>query len=135
MTAIDVVPAGNQLYEVEVHDEDGTSTHQVTVPDEFLGELDTEGIAAQDVVFAAVAFLTDREGHHELDDHIDLATMADNYEGFADRIADLARQGTLREARREGQPEEPAPSGDERLLQEVREEQRDGEVSQPTEGL
>jgi hypothetical protein len=134
MTAIDVVPAGNQLYEVEVRDSDGTSTHQVSVADDFLASLDTEGIAAQDVVFAAIAFLTDREGHHELDERFDLTEMADRYEGFADRIADLARQGTLQQARREGQPEPSEPTGDERLLQEVREEQRAGVVSQPTEG-
>ncbi len=134
MTSIDVVPAGNQLYEVEIRDEDGTSTHQVSVADSFLDHLDSEGVSAQDLVFAAVAFLADREGHHELDDRIELAEVAERYEGFTDRIADLAHQGILQQARREGEAEESAPSGDERLLQEVREEQRQGEVSQPTEG-
>lgn len=134
MTAIDVVPAGNQLYEVEISDQDGTSRHEVSVADSFLDELDTDGVAAQDLIFAAVAFLTDREGHHELDDRIELSQVADRYEGFSDRIADLARQRTLHEARREGPSEESQPSGDERLLDEVRREQQAGEVSQPTEG-
>lgn len=134
MTAIDVVPAGNQLYEVEIRDEDGTSTHQVSVADEFLDQLDTQGVAAQDVVFAAMALLNDRGGHHELDEHIELAEVAQRFQGFSDRIADLARQNTLREARREGIAEPDEPSSDERLLEEVREEQRAGDVSQPTEG-
>ena len=134
MTAIDVIPAGNQLYEVEVRDADGTSTHQVSVADHFLEELDAEGVAAQDLVFAAMAFLADREGHHELDDRIELADLADRYEGFTDRVADLARQGTLREARRADKPSD-EPTGDERLLQEVEREQRDGKVSQPEEEL
>jgi hypothetical protein len=134
MTAIDVIPAGNQLYEVEVRDGDGTSTHQVSVADHFLEELDVDGVAAQDLVFAAVAFLADREGHHELDDRIELADLADRYEGFTDRIADLARQRTLQEARRQGEPAE-EPTGDERLLEEVEREQRDGDVSQPENEL
>lgn len=134
MTAIDIVPAGNQLYEVEISDQDGTSRHEVSVADSFLDELDTDGVAAQDLIFAAVAFLTDREGHHELDDRIELSQVADRYEGFRDRIADLARQRTLHEARREDPSEASQPSGDERLLDEVRREQQAGEVSQPTEG-
>jgi hypothetical protein len=134
MTAIDVIPAGNQLYEVEVRDGDGTSTHQVSVADHFLEELDVDGVAAQDLVFAAVAFLADREGHHELDDRIELADLADRYEGFTDRIADLARQRTLQEARRQGEPAD-EPTGDERLLEEVEREQRDGDVSQPENEL
>ena len=134
MTAIDVIPAGNQLYEVEVRDEDGTSTHQVSVADHFLEALDADGVAAQDLVFAAMAFLADREGHHELDDRIELAELADRYEGFTDRIADLARQRTLHEARRQDEPSD-EPTGDERLLAEVEREQRDGDVSQPTDEL
>ena len=134
MTAIDVVPAGDQLYEVEVRDADGTSSHQVSVSDDFLEELDTEGVAAQDVVFAAMAFLADREGHHELDDRIELAELAGRYEGFTHRIADLARQGTLREARRQSEPSD-EPTGNERLLEDVQREQRDGEASQPRDGF
>jgi hypothetical protein len=134
MTAIDVIPAGNQLYEVEVRDADGTSTHQVSVADDFLEQLDADGVAAQDLVFAAMAFLADREGHHELDDRIELAELADRYEGFTDRIADLARQRTLHEARRADEPAD-EPTGDERLLEEVEREQRDGQVSQPKEEL
>ena len=134
MTAIDVIPAGNQLYEVEVHDADGTSTHQVSVADDFLESLDADGVAAQDLVFAAMAFLADREGHHELDDRIELAELAERYEGFTDRIADLARQRTLQEARRADEPSD-EPTGDERLLEEVEQEQRDGDVSQPKEEL
>lgn len=134
MTAIDVFPAGNQLYEVEVSDAEGTSTHQVSVADDFLEELDAEGVAAQDLVFAAMAFLTDREGHQELDDRIELAELADRYEGFSDRIADLARQGTLHEARRRGEASS-EPTGDERLLDEVEREQREGQTSRPDRGL
>jgi hypothetical protein len=134
MTAIDVIPAGNQLYEVEVRDADGTSTHQVSVADHFLEQLDVDGVAAQDIVFAAMAFLADREGHHELDDRIELAELAGRYEGFTDRIADLARQGTLREARRQGEPSD-EPTGDERLLEEVKREQQEGDASRPTDDL
>jgi hypothetical protein len=130
MTAIDVTPAGNQLYAVDIRDEDGSSSHTVTVPDHFLERLDTDGVAVQDLVFAALAFLTAREGHHELDEQVDLAEVAERYEGFTERISDLARQRTLqgvdddtRDAQR--------PSGDERLLAEVRREQREGDVTPP----
>ena len=67
-------------------------------------------------------------------DRIELAELAERYEGFADRIADLARQRTLQEARRADEPSD-EPTGDERLLEEVEQEQRDGDVSQPKEEL
>ena len=67
-------------------------------------------------------------------DRIELAELAERYEGFTDRIADLARQGTLHEARRRDEPSD-EQTGDERLLAEVTREQRDGQVSQPGEEL
>lgn len=136
MTAIDVTPAGNQLYAVDIRDEDGSSSHTVTVPDHFLERLDTEGVAVQDLVFAALAFLTSREGHQELDEQVDLAEVAERYEGFTERIADLARQRSLRGL--EGDDAaggDERPSGDDRLLAEVEQEQRDGDVTPPDDAL
>jgi hypothetical protein len=134
MTAIDVTPAGNQLYSVDIRDEDGSSTHTVTVPDQFLDQVNTDGVSVQDLVFAALAFLTSREGHHELDEQVDLAEVAERYEGFTERIAALARQRTLQGAQDTGTGDE-RPSGDDRLLAEVKQEQREGEVTSTDDKL
>lgn len=134
MTAIDVFPAGNQLYRVEIRDDDGTSSHEVTVPDDLVAGLDTRNVAIQDLVFAAVAFLTSREGHHELDDRIDLSEVAGRYEGFTARIADLARQRAEQQATRdEREHGDEQLSGDERLLAEVEQEQRAGQATPPSD--
>ncbi len=132
MTAIDVTPAGNQLYSVEIRDEDGSSSHTVTVPDHFIEQLDTDGVSVQDLVFAALAFLTSREGHHELDEQVDLAEVAQRYEGFTERIGALARQRTLQGIEADTDDGEDHPTGDDRLLAEVEQEQERGDVT-PTD--
>lgn len=42
MTAIDVTPAGNRLFQVDIRDAEGESRHEVTVPDELVEQLDTD---------------------------------------------------------------------------------------------
>jgi hypothetical protein len=129
MSTIQVTPAGNQLYEVEISDPEGTTTqHTVTLGDELVDRVATDDVPMQDVVVAAMEFLTGRESRETLDREIDLAAVADRYEGFVEEVPARARILADREPSHPvDEPER--PTGDDRLLAEVKEEQADGDAS------
>jgi hypothetical protein len=128
MTAIEIVPAGNQRYQVEIEDDEGRSRHEVDVPDDLRDRLDTEGIAMQDVVRAAVEFLIDQEGRQRLDRQIDLGDVAARYEGFVEVVPEQAHRRATDAEPPTGQrvTERDDRSSDERLVDEVRQEQAEG---------
>ena len=132
MPTIHVTPAGEQLYEVELQDVDGDSRHTVSVEDPLVEQIATDEMSMQDVVIAAMEFLTARVPRPELDRDISLATVAERYPGFVEQVPArarvLAQQMTAPPTDDEGAAD--APTGDARLLAEVREEQAAGEVSQ-----
>lgn len=132
MAAIEVTPAGNHLYEARIQDGEGESTHQVTVPDDIVSRMDTEGVSMRDVVTAAVEFLAGREDRETLDDHIDLAEAARRYDDFLALIPSRARElATVPDAQLTPDDEPAPPTGDERLRQEVDAEQREGDATPP----
>lgn len=131
MAAIEVTPAGMQLYEVVVTDTDYESHHEVSVPDELLGRLDTRDLALQDLVLTAMAFLLDREGQDALSARIDLGDVASRYEGFVEELPRRARERST-----EGRPptgqhvtDRDAPAGDDRLRADVERDQAEGRAS------
>jgi hypothetical protein len=133
MAAINVTPAGNQLYEVDIRDQQGGSQHEISVPDALLDRMDTDGIAVQDIVRAAVEFLTTRQSREDLDVDIDLSAMADRYEEFVVQVPARARELATDQGPPTGihTADRDEPTGDERLVAEVRAEQADGQATDP----
>ena len=131
MAAIEVTPAGNQLYQVVVTDGGYESRHRLTVPDELVRRMDTGGVAMQDVVLAATEFLLEREGHDELPPEIDLGAVADRYDGFVEQIPVRARERASGEAPPTGAhvDDREEPTGDERLRADVERDQQAGQAS------
>lgn len=139
MTAIDVTPAGNQLFQVDVKDADGDSRHEVAVSDDLLMKLDTSGLALQDIVFASVQFLTSREDREDLPPRIDLAEVAERYDDFTEQVPELARARTTDDepptgtrAKQELAEEDQPLTGRERLIAETKEAQANGQASRDT---
>ena len=133
MTRIEVTPAGNQLYQVDIEDGEGRSQHEIGVPDALLMRLDVRGLAMRDVVHAAVDFLVDQVGRQALDAEVDLGIEAERYEGFDEEVPARARQRASSDEPPTGMRtvDRDAPRGNERLVAEVEEEQRQGRASQP----
>lgn len=133
MTRIDVTPAGNQLYQVDIEDREGRSQHEVGVPDALLMRLDVRGLAMHDVVQAAVEFLLEQVERQDLGAEIDLGVEAERYGDFDEQVPARARQRASSAAPPTGlHTKDPdAPTGNERLVAEVEEEQRQGQASSP----
>lgn len=139
MTAIDVTPAGNQLFQVDVKDADGDSRHEVSVSDDLLMKLDTDGLALQDIVFASVQFLTSRQDRVDLPPRIDLGEVAERYDDFTEQVPELARARASDDAPPHGSratqelaDEDQPLTGRERLIAETKEAQANGQASQGT---
>ena len=132
MPVIEVTPAGNQLYLVDLRD-GRSSRHEVVLPTPLIERLDTEGVAMRDVVVAAIEFLIDRDGRDTLPAAIDLGEVArEESDGrFVDHLQTRAHQVTDSAPPREGPPgtDPSQPSGDDRLLAEVQQDQADGAAS------
>ena len=133
MTAINVIPAGNQLYQVEIDQDGDTSTHELTIPDDLFTHVDPQVVSMQDVALSAVDQLVRLEGRDALDRHIDLGAAAARHGEFLERVTAVAEQRATTATSPDGWQvsEADRPSGDDRLLAEVRAEQEDGEVSRP----
>lgn len=136
MSSIDVTPAGNGLFQVDIRDPQGASRHEISVPDALLEQIDTDGIALQDLVLASVDYLTTRQGRQDLDPQISLGEVAERYDGFVDDIVAMARERATgdtpptgihadAEARADGEQ----LTGDDALVSEVREEQATGQAT------
>jgi hypothetical protein len=130
MPSIEITPAGDQLFEVELRDPQGASSHTVALGDGLVERLASDGMSLQDVVIAGIEFLTSHVEREQLDREIDLGAVAERYEGFDEQVAararELARQETAPPTDDAGVTDE--PTGDERLLAEVKDEQARGEV-------
>ncbi len=133
MTRIDVTPAGNQLYQVDIEDRDGRSQHEIGVPDALLMRLDVRGLAMRDVVHAAVEFLVEQVGRDGLGAEVDLGVEAERYDGFDEEVPVRARERASADEPPTGMrtTDLDAPTGNERLVAEVEEEQRQGQASRP----
>ncbi len=136
MAAINVIPAGNQLYQVEIDQDGDTSTHELTIPDDLFTHVDSQVVSMQDVALAAVDQLVSLEGRDALDHHIDLGAAAARHDEFVERVTTQAEQVATTMTPPDGWQvtEADAPSGDDRLLAEVQAEQEAGEVSSSERG-
>lgn len=66
MARIDVTPIGSAEFQVEVTDDEGTSTHRVVVPAGYLGELGLEDATTSDVVHESFRFLLTKEPKEQI---------------------------------------------------------------------
>ncbi len=91
MATIEVTPAGNDLFRVEITDEQGSSTHEVTVPDGYPEQLGAGDVAHQDLVRESVRFLLEREPREQILGSFDLPVIARYFpeyeEGIGERVA------------------------------------------------
>jgi hypothetical protein len=58
---IDVTPRGPREFEVQVHEDEGATSHRVTVPEELMEELGVSDDELEEVVRASFEFLLERE--------------------------------------------------------------------------
>ncbi|MDX1657358.1 MAG: hypothetical protein R3343_00920 [Nitriliruptorales bacterium] len=139
---MNVTPAGNNLYQVEIEVDGGDDTQdsivEVAIPDGFLDDLALDGDASpQDVVLEAVRFVLDRtEQPDELAPRLSLDDLAERHPGFTERLdrrfADDPETGTG-STHAQHTAEREREDADDQLVAEVREEQAEGQASQQTE--
>lgn len=86
MAKIDVTPAGNDLYRVEVTDEQGTSSHDVTIPDGYPDEIGAGDVAHSDLVFESFRFLLEREPKEQIMGRFELPVIARYFPEYEDEI-------------------------------------------------
>ena len=131
MATVNVTPAGNKLFQVEIHDETGDSTHEVGVPDGFPARVGVEDAALQDVVLAAVRYLLERRDRDQLENRFSLQDVAESYPDFTEsvsrRVKDIATGMTPPTDMHVA--DEERVDADERLVEQVREEQEAGQAT------
>lgn len=88
MAKIDVTPAGNDLYRVEVTDEQGTSSHDVTIPDGYPDQIGVGDVAHSDLVFESFRFLLEREPKEQIMGRFELPVIARYFPEYEDTIGD-----------------------------------------------
>lgn len=141
-TSLRVTPAGNRLFQVEIHeagDDEGqpkgeTATErtvEVGVPDAIADLAADKDLSLQDLAVAAVRRLLGRQAVADLPGRVDLLDVADREPGFVEAI--VAEAEAIR-------ADGAAPSGahtaerderdsDERLVDETRQAQAEGQAS------
>lgn len=134
---VDITPGGNQLFQVVLEDEAGTSEHEVAVPDglaeDLLGE-EAGDHSLRDVVWAAMQWQLGQEDREEIPGTLSLQELR-GVGDFDQRVPAIVRQRTTNMAPTQQQhhPERAGTSSDQRLVEQVRREQEAGEVSSPRE--
>lgn len=89
MANLNVTPAGNQLFEVDIETRNRARTIEVAVPDGFMGRIeldDDRSFSMQDVVKASVEFALEREGIDGIPGNVTLDRFADRWPGFTESI-------------------------------------------------
>ena len=134
---VDIVPGGNQLFRVTLEDQDGTSEHDVTAPDGIAEDLlgDEAGDhSMRDLVWAAMQWQLEQESREEVPNTLSLQELR-GVGDFDQRVPAIVRERTTNMPpthqqhlnTREGRDQ------DQRLLDEVKQEQAEGEASSPPE--
>lgn len=134
MTAIEITPAGNRLFEVTIEDDRGTSRHEVAVPDgmveEVLGDAASD-VSLQDVVLASLDWRLEHEDRQDFPTSFSLEELR----GAADFDQEIPRRALARASgdSTHGQHTDDRRGGDkhERLVEETREAQAEGQASSP----
>lgn len=136
---VEIVPAGNQLFSVTLEDDQGTSQHEVAVPDGLAEDLlgDEAGeYSLQDLVLASLDWRLQREEREDLPDTFSLADLrgVDDFdEQLPQRVAN--RAPSTSSTHRQHQPEREATNADQRLVEQVEREQETGDASRPRTGF
>lgn len=99
MATIDVTPAGNNLFQVQVTDEQGSSSHEVAIPDGYPQELGVEDVPLQDLVFESFRFLLEREPREQILGTFELPVIARYFPEYEDRIGDRVGAAADRDQR------------------------------------
>lgn len=87
MAKIEVTPAGNRLFRVEIEDDAGRSEHEVTVPDGYAEQLGAGDVALQDLVRESVRFLLEREPKESILSSFALSDIPGYFPEYEDEIA------------------------------------------------
>lgn len=136
---VEIVPVGNQLFSVTLEDDQGTSQHEVAVPDGLAEDLlgDEAGeYSLQDLVLASLDWRLQREEREDLPDTFSLADLrgVDDFdEQLPQRVA--SRAPSTSSTHRQHQPEREATNADQRLIEQVEREQEAGDASRPQTGF
>lgn len=132
---VEIVPAGNQLFLVTLEDPDGTSQHEVAVPDGLAEDLlgaQAGDHALADLVWAAMRWQLEQQAREQVPATLSLGDLR-GVGDFDQRVPALVRQRTDTIAPSHGQhvDDRAGRSSDERLVDQVRAEQEAGEASSP----
>lgn len=84
MPRIDVVPAGDS-YRVVVDEDGSSSTHDVTVGDDLVGQL---GVSPEELVKASFRFLLDRESKESIMRTFDLSVIRRYFPEYESKIGE-----------------------------------------------
>ncbi|HEX2026551.1 MAG TPA: hypothetical protein VHF25_00980 [Nitriliruptorales bacterium] len=87
MATIEITPAGNDLYQVEIRDDQGSSTHEVTVPDGYADKVGAGHVSHQDLVRESVRFLLEREPRQQILSQFALSDIQSYFPEYEDQIA------------------------------------------------
>ena len=136
---VEIVPAGNQLFTVTLEDQQGSSRHEVAVPDglpeELLGD-EAGDHSLQDVVLASLDWRLQRgETREDLPTSFSLADLR-GVDDFDEQLPLRVRNRapSTGSTHRQHQPERAATNADQRLIDQVQREQEAGEASRPRGG-
>lgn len=129
-TSIDVTPAGTGLFQVDLRDEQGQSTHEVAVPDEYAERFAGDEVSLQDVVAATMEWRLDREPREDIPNSFSIGELSGTGD-FDQQVAASARDRASGVSPTTGQHTTTRDQADQddKLLDQVREEQSRGEVS------
>lgn len=89
MADINITPAGNQLFEVDIETRNRARTIEVAVPDGFMSRIEVDDdvdLSMQDVVQASVEFALEREGVDGVDGRLSLGEYAEQWPGFTESV-------------------------------------------------
>lgn len=89
MAAIEITPIGSAEFQVEVTDDEGTSTHRVTVPAGYPDRLGMpDGVALQDLVRESFRFLLEREPKEQILRTFELDAIESYFPDYPDQIGE-----------------------------------------------
>lgn len=136
---VEIVPGGNQLFQVTLEGPDGSSQHEVTVPDGLVEDLlgdEAADHSLRDVVWAAMQWQLEQEHRQDVPSTLSLQELR-GVGDFDQRVPALVRDrtSTVAPTHQQHQDGRTGTDSDDRLVQEVRDEQDTGEASSPRETL
>lgn len=94
MAAIEITPIGSAEFQVEVHDDDDTTTHRVIVPAGYSDELGVgDEVSLQDLVHESFRFLLEREPKEQILRSFELNEIERFFSDYPEVIAQRVERG------------------------------------------